>query len=79
MLRSIVRSSRYKGRSTPAVTPIAFRTFGDVRPLLNRYVLPVYADPGSPQHEILCDLMEAALAMKERLTEADRIEFERPA
>jgi|HubBroStandDraft_4_1064222.scaffolds.fasta_scaffold1235354_1 hypothetical protein len=70
---------RYKGRSTLVVKPVTFRTFGDVRSLLNRFVLPVYADPGTPPCEILCDSMEAALALKERLTEADRIEFERLA
>ena len=57
--------------------PVAFHTFGDIRPLLNRYVLPVYGDPGSPPHEILCDSVAAALALKARLTESDRIEFER--
>lgn len=71
-----VYSSRYKGRSTPAAPPVAFRTFGEVRPLLNRYVLPVYAGLRSPPREILCDSVEAALALKARLTEADRIEFE---
>ena len=67
---------RYKGRSTPVAPSVAFRTFGEVRPLLNRYVLPVYAGPGAPPREILCDSVEAAIALKARLTEADRIEFE---
>jgi hypothetical protein len=70
-------SRRYKGRSTPVEVLAAFRIFGDVRPFLNRYVLPVYADPGVPPREILCDSVEAALALKAQLTEADRIEFER--
>ena len=47
--------------------------------MLNRYVLPVYAGQGAPPRDILCDSVEAALALKDRLKEADRIEFERVA
>jgi hypothetical protein len=42
---------------------------------MNRYVL--YSDPEAPPFEILFDTMEAALAAKERIREADRAEFER--
>ena len=72
-------SSRYKGRSTPVTPPVAFRAFGEVRPLLNRYVLAVYGNSETPPREIVCDSMEAALALNERLTEADLAEFERSA
>jgi hypothetical protein len=41
--------------ATPAIPAVAFRAFGEVRPLLNRYVLPVYAGPGMPLREIICD------------------------
>src|SRR5437660_1011592 len=64
-----MRSRRYKGRCQGAA--VAFHTFGDVRPLLDRYVLPVYADPGAPPLDIVCDTMEAALALKERIMQAD--------
>ena len=62
--------------STRITLPVAFRTFGDVRPLLNRYVLPVYSDPGMPPWEIVCDSMAAALAHTDRLREADLADFE---
>jgi hypothetical protein len=65
---------RHKGRSTPAAKHVAFRTFGDVRPLLTKYVLPVYGDPDGPPFEIVCDTMDVALALKERITEADQAE-----
>jgi hypothetical protein len=68
---------RHKGRSTPAFPRVAFRTFGDVRPLLTKCVLPVYGDPNAPPFEIVCDTMDVALAVKERIREADRSEFER--
>ena len=69
--------TRHKGRSTPAVPPVAFRTFGEVRPLMNRSVLPVYGDPDAPPLEIVCDTREVALALKARISEADMAEFER--
>ncbi|HEX3431160.1 MAG TPA: hypothetical protein VHT03_09755 [Rhizomicrobium sp.] len=68
-------SRRYKGRSTPAPKPVAFRTFGAIRPLLHRFVLPVYGDPDAPALEIVCDTLEAALVARERIGEADRTEF----
>jgi hypothetical protein len=68
---------RHKGGSTPAAKRVAFRTFGEVRPLINRYVLPVYGDPDAPPFEIVCDTMEAALGTKEGVREAGLAEFDR--
>ena len=68
--------SRYKGRSTPAARPTAFRTFGEIRPLLNHFVLPVYGDAAEPPFEIICDTLDAAVAHRERLREADLAEFD---
>jgi hypothetical protein len=70
-------NNRYKGRSAPAARPTAFRTFGDVRPLMNRWVLPIYDDPDAPPLNVVCDTLEVALSHKAQMIEADRIEFER--
>jgi hypothetical protein len=47
--------------------------------LLNRFVLPVYSDPDAPPLEIVCDTLDQALDVKERIREADCAEFERSA
>lgn len=69
---------RYKGRRSARIAKVvAFRTFGEIRPLMNRFVLPVYDDPNEPPFEIVCDTREAALMAKERLIEMDMRDFER--
>ena len=68
---------RFKSSHTPTRKSVAFRTFGEIRPLHGRYVLPVYYADSAPPMEIVCDSMEAALAGKRRLHEADMAEFER--
>jgi hypothetical protein len=66
----------YTGRSSPATKPVAFHTFGEVRPRIDKYVLPVYGDPDSKPFEIVCDTLDVALAHMERLREADLAAFE---
>ena len=68
---------RYKGRSTAAARPAPLRTFDKIRPLLNRFVLPIYCDPAAPPLDIMFDTIEAVLAHKARIIEMDRLEFER--
>jgi len=46
---------RYKGCSAPPGVPVAFRTFGAIRPLVNKFVLPVYSDPNAPPFDMVCD------------------------
>jgi hypothetical protein len=67
---------RHKGRSTPAAKSVAFRTFGEIRPLHTKWVLPVYSDPAAPPLEIVCDTLEMAIRHRERLREADLADFE---
>jgi hypothetical protein len=61
---------------TRAAKLVAFRIFGEICPLLNRCVLPVYGDPTGQPFEIVFDTLNAALAHMERLEEADLDEFE---
>lgn len=68
--------SRYKGRSARVAKLVAFHTFGEIRPLMNRFVLSVYDDPDDPPFEIVCDTREAAVMAKERLIEADMRELD---
>jgi len=44
--------------------------------LLNRFVLPVFGDLVAPAFDIVCDTMDAALALKERIREAGQASFE---
>ena len=68
---------RHKGRSTPAAKPVAFRTFGEIRPLMWKWVLPVYGDPDAPPFEIVCETREAAETVRRKAIEFDRADFER--
>ena len=55
------RSRRYKGRTTPAARPVAFRTFGEIRSLHTKWVLPVFDDPNSKPNELVYDTLELAM------------------
>jgi len=68
---------RYKGCRIPVAKPVAFRTFGAIRPRLNMWVLPVYDDPNGPPSEMIFATREQAETARAKSIEFAPQKFER--
>lgn len=61
---------------------LAFRVFGEIRPLLNQFVLPVWLYEDGPPAEIVCVSRAVAQGQMERMKLGDMEQYEasvRPA
>ena len=65
------KSPRYVHRP-----PLAFRVFGEIRPLHTMVVLPVWSREGAPPDEMACSSHAVAEQVRRRLIEADLAQYE---
>ena len=64
-------SRRFKSAPYVQYRPLAFRVFGEVRPLMDRCVLPVWNTEDGPPREIVCESVDVAGRQQEMLREGD--------
>lgn len=64
-----------KAATGPPFIGLPSGPFGEIRPLMWKWVLPVYDETGGKLYEIVCDTREVAETAKVRMVEMDLAEF----
>lgn len=67
---------RFKSSKFVHRPPLAFRVFGEIRPLHTMVVLPVWCRDGGPPEEMSCSSRAVAEEVRRHLIEADREQYE---
>ena len=70
------RHRRFKSEPYIRRQSLAFKVFGEIRPLLDRYVLPVWLEEDAPAHKIVCSDRALALRQIEILKLGDMAEYD---
>lgn len=72
----MARRRRFKSDPYIQRQALAFRVFGEIRPLLDRFVLRVWLHEDAPPTEIVCPDRAVALDQIERMKLGDMEEYE---
>ena len=70
------RHRRFKSEPYVRRQSLAFKVFGEIRPLLDRFVLPVWLEEDAPAREIVCSDRALALRQIEIMKLGDMAEYD---